>query len=114
MPANLDIEVPRDGHYHEGWSLTDTDGVALDLTGHVVTAAAQAASGTGPVIASATIDVYDAAHGRLNMTWAGIDFVSVEGLTEIVRLAWKLRDTAPDGITKDLVIGEIILTPENS
>lgn len=114
MPGRLDIEVPRDGHYLEGWRLRDIAGVALNLTGHTVTAAAQAASGTGPVVASAVIDLYDALNGRFNMKWTGTDFAGVEGATEIVRLAWKLRDTAPDGITKDIVAGEIILTPENS
>lgn len=114
MPASLDIEVPRDGHYREGWHLRDNVGADLDLTGHTITAAAQAAGGTGPVIARAIIDLYDALHGRFDMTWAGANFASVEGTTEIVRLAWKLRDTAPDGITKDIVVGEIILTPENS
>lgn len=114
MPARLDIEVPRDGHYHEGWHLRDNAGADLNLTGHTITAVAQTASGTGPVIARAAIDLYDALHGHFNMTWTGTEFANADGLTEVVRLAWKLRDTAPDGITKDIVAGEIILTPENS
>lgn len=114
MPRNFDIEVPRDGHYHEGWHLRDKDGADIDLTGHTLTAVAQAAAGTGPVIATANIDIYDASHGRFDMTWVGAHFASVAGPTEIVTVSWKLRDTAPDGIVKDVVRGHIFLIPENS
>jgi hypothetical protein len=113
-PLWIDIEVPRDGHYFEGWHLRDKDGVDIDLTGHTLSAVAQKAAGTDPVIAAADIDVYDPVHGRLNMKWTGADFSGVAGNTEIVRLSWKLRDTAPDGVGKDIARGEIILIPENS
>lgn len=114
MSRDLNIEVPRDGHYHEGWHLMGTDGADLDLTGHTITAAAQSAAGTDPVIATATIDLYAAANGRFDMTWAGADFADVPGATEKVRVSWKLRDEAPDGIVKDIVRGHLILIPENS
>jgi len=114
MSRNFDIELARDGHYHEGWHLRDQGGADIDLTGHTLTAVAQLAAGTGPVIASATIDLYDAVHGRFDMTWAGVDFASVVGTTEIVAVSWKLRDAAPDGIVKDCARGHIFLIPENS
>lgn len=114
MRNDINIGVPRDGHYFEGWHLRDRDGADLNLTGHTLTAAAQFAAGTNPVVASAVIDLYDAVHGRFDMKWTGADFASVPGTTEIVRLSWKLRDRAPDGVTKDIVRGEIVLYPENS
>lgn len=110
----VDLDVPRDGHYSSGWALTDNVGAPLDLTGHTITAVAQRAAGTNPVIATAIIDLYDAANGRFDMTWAGGDFSEVEGPTEIVRLSWKLRDTHADGKSFDLVRGHILLFPENS
>lgn len=113
-PLDMDIKVPRDGHYQAGWTICDDFGNEVDLTGHVLTAAAQYAAGLDPVIATAAIDIYDPTHGRLNMTWAGADFSGVSGLTEIVRLSWKLRDQAPDGIVTDIVRGVLILFPENS
>lgn len=111
---NLDIAVPRDGHYHEGWHLRDAAGNDISLVGHTITAAAQPAAGTNPVIGTATIDVYDAEHGRFTMTWAGSSFASVAGPTERVRLSWKLRQTYPDGIVKDIAGGHLIIIPENS
>lgn len=110
----VDLDVPRDGHYSQGWALSDDEGAPLNLTGHTIAAVAQTAAGTDPVIASAAIDLYDAANGRFTMTWTGAAFVAVPGTTEIVRLSWKLRDRHPDGKTFDIVRGEIILFPENS
>lgn len=114
MPPEINLDVPRDGHYQAGWALLDSDGSPLDLTGHTITASAQYMAGVDPVITSAVIDLYDAPHGRFNMTWAGADFAVVDGATEIVRLAWKLRDRAPDGIVMDMARGQIFLQPEIS
>lgn len=110
--AQINIEVPRNGHYHQAWTLRDSDKAPIDLTGHHLALSIRAIAGTGVVIATATIDIYDAPNGRFDVTIAGSDLNSMSGPSEIVRLAYDLRHVFPDGIMEIPVRGHIILMPE--
>lgn len=112
MALELDIEVPRNGHYFEAWQLTDVGGDPISLIGHTITMSARAMAGSGAIVASADIDIDAGADGTFTVKWTGADFDTFPGATEIVRLAYDMKDTGPDGITKLVVRGQIILFPE--
>lgn len=109
MAAELDIEVPRNGDYFQEWELADSDGVATDITGHVLELDIRALAG-GPPLASA--DIEQVSTTRFSVHINGPDLSGLDGETEIVRLAYGLRHTFPDGIVEVPVRGHVILTPE--
>jgi len=107
----LDIRVPRNADYFEGWQLNDNEGVALDLTGDTLALSIRAVAGQGPVLASATINLFDPANGSFTVRIRGSDLSSIDGQSEVVTLAYDLRITYADGIQDVPVAGQIILTP---
>lgn len=111
MSVSLDIEVPRNGHYHQDWQLLDSDSAPINLTGQALTMDCCAIAGGNNVIASATIALNDPINGRFTVTWSGADFGTVKGETEIIRLAYDLKRTFT-GISEIPVRGHIILMPE--
>lgn len=111
MSRSHNIEVPRNGHYFQEWQLRDADGMAIDITGNTIEMDCRAISGSGAVIASAVIGMVEPGNGQFSVKWTGADFDAVEGLTEIVRLAYDLKRTF-GGITEIPVRGQIVLMPE--
>lgn len=119
MRSDLSIEVPRNGHYQGGWLLrciaeNESGGVSyppIDLTGHSLDLEVRSVAGQGSAIAKADIDIYDPANGRFTVTLNGRDFRAVPGATERVRLAYDLKHTYPDGITRIYPRGQVILVP---
>lgn len=107
----IDLRLYRNADYHEGWQLNDADGAPIDLTNCSLTLSVRAVAGQGAVIASATIDIYDPFHGVFTVHISGSAFGSVAGATEIVRLAYDLRLTYPDGVKTIPIAGQILLTP---
>jgi FlaG/FlaF family flagellin (archaellin) len=110
--AQIDLEVPRNGHYHEGWVLNDADRVPIDLTGHSLDLKIRAIAGTGSILSTAVIDIYDPVNGLFNITIDGSTLDSYGSTTEVLRLAYDLKHTYPDGIKQILTRGQILLVPE--
>jgi len=119
MINSIDIEVPRNGHYQENWQIRaidfDADGKIIyppiDLTGHTLELDVRLSAGQGSVVASADIDIWDAVNGNVTITLAGANFSSVQGVAEIVKLAYDLKDIYPDGIIKVYPRGNVLLIP---
>jgi hypothetical protein len=111
MPASLDLEVPRNGDYYQEWQLCDAAGAAIDLTSSVITMACRRIAGAGGIVAAAEIAIVDPTNGQFTVRWKGEDFFEIEGVTEIVRLAYDMRRVA-GGITEIPVRGHIVLMPE--
>lgn len=110
--VEVNIEVPRNGHYFEAWQLRDAASLPIDLTGHAIELDIRAIAGAGAVLAQADVDIYDPVNGCFNLTIDGADLGGLPGQTEIVRLAYDLRHIFPDGIKDIPVRGHIILMPE--
>ena len=107
----MDIRVYRNADYCEDWQLNDNDGAPIDLTGDTLELRIRANAGQGSVIAAATIDLHDPENGIVTVTIEGAPLSSVAGAGQIVRLAYDLRITYPDGIQAIPAAGHIILTP---
>lgn len=107
----LDLRVYRNADYFEDWQLNDTDGLPLDLTGDSIDLRIRAVAGQGQVLASGSIDIHDPVNGIFSVHISGFSLSEVAGPGEIVRLAYDLRVTYPDGIAAIPVAGQIILTP---
>ncbi|QJR01711.1 hypothetical protein HH800_05590 [Sphingobium yanoikuyae] len=106
----LDIRVPRNGDYHEGWQL-HSGGEPIDLTGCTLELFVRYSAGQGLVLSQASFDIYDRANGKFDLLITGSAFGSVPGPAEIVRLAYDIRLTYPDGVKAVPVAGQILLTP---
>lgn len=111
MSLDLNIEVPRNGHYCQDWQLADNVGEPIDLTGHALEISVKAVAGQGADIASADIDIHAPTDGLFTVTLAGADFSAVDGATEIVRLAFDLKHTDDGGISRIYPRGQIHLMP---
>jgi len=107
----LDLQVDRNGTYNQRWRLRDTDGAPINLTSIALELKVRAVAGQGAVLASATIDKYDPTNGMFTVRIEGSAFAAVEGATEIVRLAYDMRMTYPDGVKYIPAAGQVILTP---
>lgn len=107
----LDIRVPRNGDYFEGWQLNDADGEPISLNGLALDMRIRAVAGQGNVLATAAITMSDPSLGIFTVRINGSSLASVAGQSEIVRLAYDLRVTYPDGVRAIPVEGQIILTP---
>lgn len=107
----LDIRVPRNGDYFEGWQLNDSEGNPIGLVGSPLDMRIRAVAGQGTVLATASIVIEDAANGIFTVRIDGTSLAAVSGQSEIVYLAYDLRLTYPDGIKAIPVEGQIILTP---
>jgi hypothetical protein len=110
------IAIPRNGVYEQDWQFRarSVDGRTwepIDLTGHTLTMRFRRAAGQGPVIASATFDIYDALNGWFTVRVNGADFSSIQGSTEIVSIAYDLKDTYPDGNAFVYPSGHALLMP---
>lgn len=107
----LDLRVYRNADYFEGWQLNDIDGDPIDLTDVAMDLFVRAVGGQGDVIAAGIIYRDDSTQGRFTVRISGGSLDPVAGHGEIVRLAYDLRLTYPDGVTVIPVAGQIILTP---
>lgn len=105
-----DLRVPRNGDYHEGWQL-HVKNDPIDLTGCTLELFVRYSAGQGSVLSQASFDIYDRANGLFDLLIAGGAFAAVPGPAEIVRLAYDLRLTYPDGVKAVPVAGQILLTP---
>ena len=110
------IAIPRNGDYQQDWQFLarSHDGKSwepIDLTGHVLSMGFSAVAGQGMMIASAEFDIYDPANGWATVTINGENFASVQGESEIVTLAYDLKDTDVDGIRQIYPRGHAILIP---
>ena len=111
MAADLNLEVPRNGHYQQDWQLSDSDGAPLDITDVYIDLQIRAVAGQGSVLATASLDKPTPLEGKFTVTISGGDFSSVPGYGEVVALAYDLRQTFLDAITQVLVRGQIYLMP---
>lgn len=111
MPAELDIEVPRNGNYFKGWTLTDDQNAPLDITGWALKLQIKAVAGSGPVIANATFSGRIDAQGFFNVRINGADFSAVDGPMETVKLAYDFLATDIAAIPIVETRGHIYLTP---
>jgi hypothetical protein len=107
----LDLRVCRNADYFEDWHISDVDGAPIALASITLDLKIRAAAGQGAVLATGTINKYDAANGRFTVRISGSDLSAVAGAGEVVRLAYDLRATYPDGVKAIPVAGQIILTP---
>lgn len=110
--ATVNVEVPRNGHYFAEWQLADIDGLPIDLTGHTVSMDARAVAGDSSVVASATLEIIEAAEGMFSVKWDGADFDSFGNVYQISRAAYDLRDEYPDGIIQIPIRGHLLIAPE--
>lgn len=113
MAEVLDIDVPRNGHYFQEWQMLDSDGDAIDITGHTITMKATAVPG-GSNVATATIAVLEATAGRISVKWTGSDFDSFGNVYQISRAAYDLKDVYPDGTINVPVRGALNVIPEST
>ena len=107
----LDIRVPRNGDYFEDWKLNDGSGQPIDLSGMSLDLRIRTVAGQGLVLASASITTADPGNGIFSVLISGASLAAVSGKSELVRLAYDLRLTYPDGIKAVPVAGQIILVP---
>lgn len=107
----LDLRVYRNADYFEGWQINDTDDEPIDLSSVAMDLFVRASAGQGAIIATGVISRDYSAPGRFTVKIDGDALASVAGQGEIVRLAYDLRLTYPDGVTVIPVAGHIILTP---
>lgn len=112
MPAEMNIEVPRNGNYFKGWTLEDDLGNPLDITGWTLRLQARPVAGAGgAAIASALISGRDDAQGFFNVRLRGSDFAAVPGSMEIVKLAYDFIAFDADNIVIVETRGQIHLIP---
>lgn len=111
MPAELDIEVPRNGNYFTGWTLTDETDTPLDITGWSLALSVKSAAGAGPVISAAIFSGRDDPNGFFNVRLRGSDFASVPGVMETVKLAYDFVAKDADNIAIVETRGHIHLKP---
>lgn len=111
---NLDLEVPRNADFYEEIQLTDVDGVPINLTGHTVESDARVIAGDGAVIASATIVIVEPLDGRFSMRWRGDHFDAIGDKTQVVRVAYDVKHTYPDGVRVVPFRGNLLLVPEST
>ena len=112
MPANMDIEVQRNGSYSQSWTFLDKNTrEPLDLTGWTFKLDVKRNAGASEVIASAVIDQIDIADASINVTIPGSAFSAIEGAQETVTLAYDLliRDSANLPVVQTR--GNVYLTP---
>ena len=107
----MDIRVYRNADYCEDWQLNDNIGAPIDLTGCTLGLSIRANAGQGSVIATGAVILHDPGNGVFTVFIDGAALSSVAGAGQIVRLAYDLRLTYPDGIQAIPVAGHIILTP---
>ena len=112
MSGIMDIEVPRNGDYYNGWEFLDRDGYPIDFTGSTLALQIRTAAGAdGAPVASATFDNREDLLGRFNVKISGDDFDSIPNDMEVSRLAYDFRVTEPDGVEFVMLRGQIILVP---
>lgn len=111
MLRDLDVMVPRNGHYQADWQINDDAEIAIDLTDSSLKLNIRSVAGQGAVLATAAIDPHDPTNGTFTVTINGADLSAVPGQSEIVRLAYDLVITFSDGKKGVLLRGQIILIP---
>lgn len=109
-----DLAVPRNGDFYREFQLVDVDGVPIDLTDHVLSAASREIAGGPAVIAVATVVIIDAMGGRFTMRWRGSDFDSIGEETQESAVAYDVRHLFPDGIATVPLRGRLLLIPEST
>lgn len=113
MPiANFDIEVPRNADWRRNLAVVaDASPDPIDLTGATIELSVKMRAGDpDPPIASATITPVSLVGGIFEVHLSGDQFDDVDGVNEIVRLAYDLKVTQ-DGDDNIIARGAIVLTP---
>lgn len=110
------IAIPRNGYYQQDWQIKARSfdlksWEPVDLTGHMLSLSFKKVAGQGSIISSADLDVYDPANGWMTVTVDGSSFSSVDGQTEIVTLAYDLKDIDQDGVSHVYPRGHALLIP---
>lgn len=113
MAALLDIEVPRNGQYKQGWKFRDRlTGVDLDISDWTFALDVKASPGAdGSPIASAVFSNMVGVEGTIDVFLDGADFASVEGEQEVVRLSYDCLAKDGGDVTVVQLRGQIILMP---
>jgi len=110
-PATFNIEVQRNGSYRKTWSFKAPDGTPVDLTGATYEMDIKHAAGDGTVLASFTVALEGlASAGQISVALDGSALAAVDGVNEIVRLAYDLLVTQ-SGVKMILARGALLLTP---
>lgn len=108
----LDLQVERNGSMARTLLFEDSFGVAVDLTGVTFTGQVRRAAGvSGSPIASFTFSVIDATGGQLVFSILGSAFDAVEGVQEVVTLAYDMIATK-DGDPTVIMRGNFYVYPE--
>jgi len=110
MAAIIDLEVPRNGDYHETWHLADLDGTSLDISSGVIEMSIADIAG-GTVLGAAIINPIEPQNGYFTVTIRGSDFDAYGWGMEVVRLSYDLKYTQ-GGISTIYARGNIILYPK--
>lgn len=112
MPAELDIEVPRNGDYFKRWYILDDQAAGIDITGWNLGLWIRTVAGdANPPVAYGHITGRDDANGSFNVKITGSEFVSVPGGQETVTLAYDFAGTDTTGVKVVETRGHIFLKP---
>lgn len=114
--TSAELRLQRNEDYQETWSFTDSDGVAIDLTGHTFAMKIKSAQGSPVTILSLDTEASSAVTGikLLSPASAGQVMVTIfetdldSGITSagignvhgVTALASDMLMTNPDGVTK--------------
>lgn len=112
MPVNMDIEVPRNASYKQGWTFRDKlTKEPLDITGWTFALDVKYNAGASAVIASAIFNNIVGPDGTVDVQINGSDFSAVEGVQEKVVLAYDCLAKDIDGLVIVQTRGQVYLMP---
>lgn len=99
MAVTMDIEVPRNGDFLRTSQLVDDAGAPIDLTGNTLEMEIRRLPGDGgSAVATGTITIWPGIDGYFDELIRGADLGAISGTYAVVRFAYDLRRTHPDGI----------------
>lgn len=113
MPAEMNIEVPRNGSYFQRWTFRDRlTREPLDISEWTFALDIKSAAGApGSPVGSAIFSDVDGPGGGVNVRIDGADLSEVEGAQEIVRLAYDFLGRDEESVITVEARGQIILMP---
>lgn len=98
LGPNLDIAVQRNAILPVGYQLIGNDDTSpLDITGYTLSCRVKYAAGSSVILATPTVTVVNALTGKFDILFDGRMFSAVDGLTEVVNLAYDVLATDTDG-----------------
>lgn len=95
LPGVLNLRLYSGDTFTRSLQFTDSDGVAIDITGWTFLAQIREAPNADLVLATFTVTVTDAADGRIDITLSASD---VAGLENSRFLSWDLQVTASSAV----------------